>query len=54
MTDVDRVQGGKWIKELEIQELHEKVYSLMEEKKSVYKKSNKKSKSREKGKLRLF
>ncbi|WP_346890166.1 hypothetical protein [Clostridium sp. UBA1056] len=33
MIDVDRVQGGKWIKELEIQELHEKVYSLMEEKK---------------------
>ena len=33
MADVDRAQGGKWIKELEIQELHEKVYSLMEEKK---------------------
>lgn len=33
MVDVDKVQGEKWIKELEIQEIHEKVYSLMEEKK---------------------
>ncbi len=33
MVDVDKVQGEKWIKELEIQEVHEKVYSLMEEKK---------------------
>ena len=37
MTDVDRAQGGKWIKELEIQKLHEKVYSLMEEKKASIK-----------------
>ncbi len=33
MVDVDKVQGEKWIKELEIQKIHEKVYSLMEEKK---------------------
>jgi hypothetical protein len=37
MTDVDRVQGKEWIKELGIQELHEKVYLLMEEKKASIK-----------------
>ena len=37
MTDVNRVQGEEWIKELGIQELHEKVYSLMEEKKASIK-----------------